>query len=91
MRPPVTFVRLSDAVHRALNEETIVLGARSADAFALNRVGTWLWEKLEREVSLDTLAQAMADQFRIDVETARVDCERFLRDLEAQGLVRRCP
>lgn len=53
----------------------------------LNATGRLIWELLERETSLDSLASAVAKQFDIDLNTARADVDVFIGELRAMGLV----
>lgn len=55
--------------------------------FVLNRVGGFIWERLDGAAAPEEIAAAVAERFEVDVETAAADVARLVADLEAAGLV----
>jgi hypothetical protein len=53
----------------------------------LNSTGRWVWEKLDRPQTLESLARELAAEFGIDSERARADVREFVRGLLERGLV----
>ncbi len=51
------------------------------DLFALNRTGTWLWQRLDGSRSIDQLVSEMASEFGIGVDEARGDVIAFMNEL----------
>ena len=49
--------------------------------FLLNATGVYVWERLDGQVSVSELAEAVAGGFGIPAETARTDVARFLASL----------
>ena len=47
----------------------------------LNEVGAFLWEKLQQQIELDQLVDAVLDEYEIDPETAGLDVEEFVENL----------
>ncbi|MEE1312447.1 MAG: PqqD family protein [Lachnospiraceae bacterium] len=47
----------------------------------LNEVGAFLWEKLQQQIELDQLVDAVLDEYEIDRETAGLDVEEFVENL----------
>ena len=54
--------------------------------FLLNATGVYVWERLDGHVSVPELADAVAGEFGIPVETARTDVAQFLASLRERRL-----
>lgn len=54
---------------------------------SFNKVGAFLAEKLQKNVSFDDLVEATTTRFKIDEETARRDVAAFVQRLRADGLL----
>lgn len=67
-------------------EAVIVVPARR-EIHRLNEVGTFLWQTLEKEHSVDDLAERVAEEFEIEADQAREDVARFLSEMKERGLV----
>ncbi len=55
--------------------------------FVLNRVGGFIWDRLDGSRAPEEIARSVAGRFEIDPATAAADVARFLRELGAAGLV----
>jgi hypothetical protein len=55
--------------------------------FVLNRVGGFIWERLDAAAGPAEIAAAVAERFDVDVATATADVARLVAELEAAGLV----
>ena len=53
----------------------------------LNGTGAYIWELLEQEQSLQTLAEALMDRYAVDQETAQRDAEAFVAKLIPIGAI----
>ena len=53
----------------------------------INGTGKFLWELLEQEQSVDSLAQALVDTYQIDLERAKKDVEKFLEPIRSAGAI----
>lgn len=79
-----------DFVLRKVSENWIVLplGEKTVDfsgMLNLNESGAMLWEVLTRGASLETLVQALTDEYEVSQERARQDVEKFLQKLDQAG------
>ncbi len=50
--------------------------------FTLNEVGSFIWEKLDENESVESMVDAVVSEFEIDRETATEDVTSFLVELE---------
>ena len=54
---------------------------------ALNETGAFIWDLMKTETDADTIANALAARYEIDVETAKHDTDAFIGMLkEADAL-----
>lgn len=53
----------------------------------LNETGSFLWEALAAEQTLDSLTALLLEQYQVEPELARKDVEAFLSKLLAVGAV----
>ena len=51
----------------------------------LNATGAYIWELLESEQTVETLADALVARYEVSVETAKADVEAFLARLQPTG------
>lgn len=54
---------------------------------SVNSTGSFIWDALENEVSLNDLVAAITDAYEIDAETAKTHAEAFLKTLKEVGAV----
>ena len=55
--------------------------------FSANRVGAMIWNGLAEHRSLERIADAISDEFRIPRQTVQQDAAAFLAQLQAEGLL----
>jgi len=53
----------------------------------MNATGKFLWDLMEQDQTVDSLAQALADNYEVDVEKAKEDVVKFLEPLKPVGAV----
>ena len=64
-----------------------MLDTEAGRYFALNDVGTYLWELLEQPRSMPELRMAVCAEFDVDAAACEADVSAFLRSLMDSGLV----
>ncbi len=53
----------------------------------LNPVGAYIWGLLEQEQTLDSLADAMTQEYDVSRETALADAAAFIEKLKSTGAI----
>ena len=48
----------------------------------MNETGKFLWEKLETDQTVESLAQALVDAYEVDIERATEDVIKYLEPLK---------
>lgn len=79
-------------VTRTIGEETILVPVRSSvvdldSVYTLNEVGIEIWAGLTAGKGADEIVATLAAEFAVDPAVARADLDRFLSDLEGEGLI----
>lgn len=68
----------------------VPLVGRGADIdaiFNLNRVGAFIWERLDGKTGGSAIVEALMEHFTVDRETAEADYLRFAEQLKSIGAV----
>ena len=53
----------------------------------LNATGAYLWELLETEQTVESLAEALVARYEVDMETAKADVEAFVEKIKPTGAI----
>jgi hypothetical protein len=80
-------LRDSDLHWREIDGEIIALEARGSTYVAANGSGTLLWRALSAGTTRSALADELVRAYGIARGQAEADTDRFLAQLEAQGLL----
>lgn len=80
--------RSADALHRTVEGEAVIVDLRSDRFYALDPVGTAIWEAMEEETTPGALADRVVAEFAVDRERALADLLALLRTMARRGLVK---
>ncbi len=72
-------------------ERTVLLDLRSEQYFALDAVGTAVWNRLDASRTVDEIAAGVAELYQAPVDDVRRDVLEFVATLERDGLAEECP
>ena len=77
---------------RKIASQTMVVAVGQASKefngiIRLNPTGEFLWEKLQSDVTVDELVDAMTAEYDIDEATARADIESFIDTLKGANIL----
>ena len=80
-------------VTRSIAGETLIVPVRSGIAdleciYALNEVGSRIWELLDERTPVKKIVEAVCSEFDVTPEQATRDISELLSSLETAGLVR---
>jgi hypothetical protein len=86
------WTRSDRMVGRRIADEYVIVpimgrGADVDSIFTLNRVGAFIWERLDGETRGDAAVAALAAEFEVEAERARKDYCAFLRKLQSINAV----
>ncbi len=78
-------------VRKVAQQYVMVPVGEAAEKFTgmitINATGKFLWDLLEQEQTVETLAQALADTYQISKERALQDVEVFLKPIRTAGAI----
>jgi hypothetical protein len=78
----------SDQISSKVAGETVILNHNKGAYYGLDEVGVLIWDTLETgPQTIETLCDAVLDEYEIDVETCKSDINVLLQDLIAEKLV----
>jgi cytidylate kinase len=55
--------------------------------YEIDETGLSIWELCDGSHTVDEIAQAISQEYDISFDQARADCQEFLEDLAAKGLL----
>lgn len=77
-------------IMREIAGETILIPSGAAaqkfnGLITVNELGTFIWNALAEDITLDALVGRITDAYEVDAETARADAVEFLDELRQVG------
>lgn len=84
------YSRTDGFVYRCVAGEHLLLALkrdRIAPMFMLTRTAGFVWEQLDRQISLPALVERVVEQFDVTEAEASTDVAAFLEQLEGLGAV----
>ena len=79
--------RHPDAAHQTVEEEAIIINVATGSYYSLNDTGTLFWELLDGQRTLADCAQAVADEYEVEVEVVEADLLELATEFEQEGLI----
>ena len=88
----ITYRPIGRVVARRIGEDHLLVPVSGVAAgenviFPANESGIFIWDHLSIGESVSATAQAMAEAFEVDVETALDDCQTYANRLVEQKLL----
>jgi hypothetical protein len=78
-----------DVAAKVLDGEAIMINLTLGTYYSLDRVGTVVWELIERGHSLKRIVEALTSRFDVSPETAEADLQRLVGEMLEEGIVLR--
>ena len=85
-------IRSQSVVARVVAGETLIVPVRAkvgdlASIYSFNGTGTLIWKLLESPHTVETLAEAVAGAYDVDMARAEKDVTDFVNEMKVVGLV----
>ena len=80
-------MRRDEIIWRIVDNEALLLDTDSGNYFCLSESGTKIWNLLEENKSVDEIARIFANEYQIDVETAKSDILQFIEQLQENKII----
>lgn len=80
--------RTDKALSTPVADELVMFEPDAGKYYGLNEIATAIWEKLEKEMTVDELCEALTSEFDVSPEQCREDVVDFLKKLVEKELVK---
>ena len=80
-------VRSGDPLTAVVDEELVMLDARTSAYFGLDGIGTRIWELLEEPRAVDDVCSVLVEEYEVDLERCRAEVINFIGELADAQLV----
>ena len=70
-----------------LDDESVLLDLASENYLGLDEVGTRIWQLIDDGETMRSVVATMLDEYDTSEETLVGDLDKFLNDLQTQGLI----
>ena len=88
MNQEITYKRNPELLAVDMDGETVMMDMISGNYFGINAVGSYIWEILEAEHTLDEILKSLESQFETsESDTVQEDIVGFLSDMVEQKLI----
>ncbi len=72
---------------QVIDQQALILATAQSMAHELNETGTWIWQQLESQSTLEQLVEQMCLAFEVDLPVAKNDLLEFLDEMQAKGIL----
>lgn len=76
-----------DTLMRELEGESVLLNLTNEKYYGLNKVGTRMWNALEKSASIQAAYDQLKAEYDVEPQRLRDDLEKLIVQLQAQGLI----
>jgi len=78
----------SEQIASKVAGETVILNHNKGAYYGLDEVGVFIWDELEKgPQTIDSLCEAVMDEYNVDKDTCVTDIDLLLKDLISEKLV----
>ncbi len=77
----------AEVVYRALEGEAVLLDLAHGTYFGLDEVGTRVWQLVAERARLESVLEAMLEEYDVDAATLERDLLALVGELTASGLL----
>ena len=82
-----TFSISDEVICQVLDDESVLLDLASENYLGLDDVGTRIWQLIDDGETMRAVVATLLDEYDSDEDTLIGDLDKFLNDLQAQGLI----
>ena len=82
-----TFTISDEVICQVLEDESVLLDLASENYLGLDEVGTRIWRLIDDGETMRSVVATMLDEYDTNEDTLVGDLDKFLNDLQVQGLI----
>ena len=83
LSPEVVFTRFE------ADGDGVLLNLKTKNYYTLNETAAFIWTHLEAGGDVDSISEALTENFHVTIDVARASIEDLLSELEEEGLMTR--
>jgi hypothetical protein len=87
-RPEDRLSRVQDVLSTELDEETVLMSIDAGAYYGLEGPAQSIWDQLESPLTFSELVGRLVAEYHVSAETCAADVEKFLGEMEREGLLR---
>jgi len=80
-------IQNKDIVWRNLEGEAVLLNPHSGKYYGMNSVGCAFWEKIDGKATLETIIEALLEEYDVEREVLEQDIKELVESLENNNLI----
>ena len=80
--------RVQNLLSTELDQETVLMSIDAGAYYGLEGPARSIWEILETPLTFSALVDRLVKEYQVSPETCAADLERFLSEMEREGLLR---
>jgi hypothetical protein len=80
--------RTQEMLSTELDQETVLMSIDAGAYYGLKGTAQSIWEHLETPLTFSALVDCLVEEYQISPEVCAPDLERFLAEMEEEGLLR---
>jgi hypothetical protein len=80
--------RTENLLSTQLDEETVLMSIDAGAYYGLEGPARSIWEILETPLTFSALVDRLVEEYHVSPEICAADVERFLAEMEREGLLR---
>jgi hypothetical protein len=86
--PDDRLARSSELVSTELDQETVLMSINAGAYYGLEGPARRIWEKLQTPLTFTQLVDSLVEEYCVSRETCAADVQKFLAEMEREGLLR---
>jgi hypothetical protein len=86
--PQDKLVRAQEILSTELDQETVLMSIDAGAYYGMGGTARSVWEKLAAPIAFSALVDELAGEYEVPREACAADLQRFLAELEREGLLR---
>ena len=84
--------RNASFIKRTIGEQTVIVAVGEATRrfngmISVNGTASYIWDLLENDTDIDTVAASLCDRYQVEPDVAREDVAAFVEQLKGVGAV----
>ncbi len=80
-------LRSENTASRIIEGQAVVMTLEDNTLHTFNEVGSRIWELCDGQKTLEEIIQVIYEEYSVVYEDLRADCELFVRELWAKGIL----